>query len=216
MIPTPARLQIPPDRLGDPVAVDQWLAEHRSDFEELAERRRNAAVSKRNEVIKRNMKEFVDHLIGDVNLLPCEVAEKISVSRITSSESDRKVAEVMGALPSISIESTGGDAAKLMIASNIEILAVTTGDGSLAGVVTEWDVTQALATGCVHDIPLREIMTANVITADPKDTILDVLRKLEHYELSAMPVVENGKVIGVINSDILTRRTLYRLLLSQG
>jgi glutamate dehydrogenase (NAD(P)+) len=215
MIPTPGELQIPQERIGDRAAVDAWLNERRTEFEELAERRRKAAISRRDEIIKRNMKELVDHLIEDVNLLPCEVAEKISISRITSSESYRKVAEVMEDLPTISIDATGGDAAKAMIAANIDILAVTSSDGSLTGVVTEWDITRASATGSAHDSPLKEIMTAEVIIADPEDTILDVVRKLEHYEISAMPVVEGGQVIGVISSDILARRTLYRLLQSR-
>lgn len=215
MIPTPPELQIPQERIGDRAAVDAWLDDHRAEFEELAEQRRKAGISRRDEIIKRNMKELVDHLIEDVNLLPCEVAEKISISRITSSESYRKVAELMEEIPTISIDQTGSDAAKIMIEANIDILAVTSKDGSLAGVVTEWDITRASATGRAHDTPLKEIMTADVIVADPEDTILDVVRKLEHYEISAMPVVEGGQVIGVINSDILARRTLYRLLQSR-
>jgi hypothetical protein len=48
-----------------------------------------------------------------------------------------------------------------------------------------------------------------------------VLRKLEHHEISAVPVVDhhNGSgdgVLGVISSDILAQRTLYRLLQAQG
>jgi len=215
MIPTPAELQIPQERIGNRTAVDAWLDNHRAEFKELAEQRRKAGISRRDEIIRRNMKELVDHLIEDVNLLPCEVAEKISISRITSSESHRKVAEVMEDIPTISINATGSDAAKIMIEANSDILAVTSKDGSLAGVVTEWDITRASATGIAHDTPLKEIMTTEAIVADPEDTILDVVQKLEHYEISAMPVVEGKQVIGVINSDILARRTLYRLLQSR-
>jgi glutamate dehydrogenase (NAD(P)+) len=43
-----------------------------------------------------------------------------------------------------------------------------------------------------------------------------VVRKLEHYEISAMPIVTVKGVIGVISSDILARRTLYRLLQAQN
>jgi len=38
---------------------------------------------------------------------------------------------------------------------------------------------------------------------------------LEHHEISAMPVVNGEGVLGVISSDILARRTLYRLLQTQ-
>ena len=77
-------------------------------------------------------------------------------------------------------------------------------------------MTRASATGCALDIPLKEIMSNDVVTVHPEETILEVLQKLEHHEISAMPVVDGDHVIGVINSDILTRRTLYRLLQSQA
>ncbi len=64
-------------------------------------------------------------------------------------------------------------------------------------------------------MPLTEIMTREVITANPTDTILDVVRMLEHHEISAMPVVNGEGVMGVISSDILALRTLYRLLQAQ-
>ena len=59
-------------------------------------------------------------------------------------------------------------------------------------------------------------MTREVITAQPTDNILEVVRKLEHFEISAMPVVNGAGVMGVISSDILARRTLYRLLQAQA
>ena len=71
------------------------------------------------------------------------------------------------------------------------------------------------AMACADDVPITEIMTREVITASPTDTILDVVRKLEHYEISATPVLTEQGVTGVVSSDILARRTLYRLLQTQ-
>ncbi len=59
-------------------------------------------------------------------------------------------------------------------------------------------------------------MTREVIAACPEESILDVVRKLEHHEISAMPVVADGQVTGLISSDILAQRTLYRLLQAQS
>jgi predicted transcriptional regulator len=42
-----------------------------------------------------------------------------------------------------------------------------------------------------------------------------VVRKLETHEISAMPVVEGGVVVGVVSTDILAHKTLYRLLQTQ-
>jgi glutamate dehydrogenase (NAD(P)+) len=215
MIGTPDSLRIPEGMLGDRDSVECWLVEHRADFEALAERRRLAGEARRDEVIRRNMKELVDRLVADPDMLPCEAAENISIGRIASSESYRTVADVMEPLPTITEDHTVREAAQVLVEENSEILAVVSAAGELAGVVTEWDVTRASATSCAEDMPLPEIMTREVITARPNDNILDVVRKLEHYEISAMPVVNGEGVMGVISSDILARRTLYRLLQAQ-
>jgi glutamate dehydrogenase (NAD(P)+) len=43
-----------------------------------------------------------------------------------------------------------------------------------------------------------------------------MVRKLEHHDISAMPVVEQGAVLGMISADLLARRSLLRLLQSQS
>ena len=215
-IKTPDHLRIPQAMLGNREAVDRWLADHRADFEALAEQRRIAGEARRDRVIQRNMKELIDWLVADPDMLPCEAAERISIGRIASSESYRTVADVMEPIPTITEERTVREAAQLLIEEKSDILAVISAAGELAGVITDWDITRASATACAEDVPLREIMSREVITAQPTDSILDVVHKLEHYEISAMPVVSGEGVMGVISSDILARRTLYRLLQAQG
>jgi CBS domain-containing protein len=85
----------------------------------------------------------------------------------------------------------------------------------LEGVITQWDITQATALGSPDDQPLREVMTREVISATPTDTILEMVRKLEHHEISAMPVVDQGTVVGMVSSDLLATRSLPRLLQSR-
>jgi glutamate dehydrogenase (NAD(P)+) len=216
MIKTPDHLRIPPATLGDRAAVERWLADHRADFEALAEQRRIAGEAQRDQVIQRNMKELVDLLVADPDMLPCEAAERISIGRIASSESYRTVADVMEPMPAILEDRTVREAAQLLIEKKSDILAVVSADGELTGVVTDWDITRASAAACAEDVPLTEIMTREVIAARPTDTILDVVRKLEHHEISAMPVVDGQGVLGVISNDILARRTLYRLLQAQS
>lgn len=217
MIETPDHLRIPPAMLGDRAGVDRWLADHRADFEALAEKRRAAGEVMRDAVIRRNMKELVDLLVADPDMLPCEAAERISIGRIASSESYRTVTDVMEPIPTIAEERTLREAAQLLIDHRSDILAVVSGAGDLAGVITDWDVTRASATGCSDDMPVGSIMTREVVAAHPADTILQVVRQLEHHEISAMPVVDGSSVVvGVISSDTLARRTLYRLLQAQG
>jgi glutamate dehydrogenase (NAD(P)+) len=212
LVKTPDHLRIPNELLGNRSAVDDWLKEHQADFSALADDRRRAAAEQLNRVIKRNMIELVDLLVANPDTLPCEAAEQIGIARITSSESHRTVADVMESIPTISVEKTVKEAAELLISEKGDMLAVVCASGDLCGVITEWDITRASASACAQDMCLQEIMSREVITVCPEDSILDAVKKLELYEFSAMPVVTKEGVSGVISSDMLARRTLYRLL----
>ena len=149
-------------------------------------------------------------------MLPIEAAEQISIRRITSSERYRRVRDIMEPLQTIAPERTVRVAAQLLIADPHEMLAVVSAAGELVGVVTDWDITKASATACAEDTPVSHIMSPHVIIARPDDNILDVLRNLEMNEISAMPVVDDGVVVGIVSSNILAHKTLYRLLQPRG
>jgi glutamate dehydrogenase (NAD(P)+) len=215
LIKTPNHLRFPTEMLGDNEAVDQWLQNHAVELNALAEDRRLAAEAHRDEVIRRNIHELIDLLITDADMLPSEAAERISVQRIAARESDRTAVEIMESIPTISMESTVKQAAASLIDGNSPILAVVSTMDELVGVVTGWDITRATSIGSPDNQPLEQVMTQKVITADPQDGILEVIRKLEHHEISAMPVVSGKSVLGMVSSDLLARTSLLRLLQSQ-
>ncbi len=161
------------------------------------------------------MRELVDLLAGDADMLPCEAAERISIRRIAARESDRTAGELMDPIPTVNMGCDVQAAARTLVESGSAILAVVSSEGKLVGVVTEWDVTRATASGQGYNVPLADIMTQNVIFVSPEENILTVIQKLEHHEISAMPVVEGAIAKGVISADILARRSLLRLLQSQ-
>jgi glutamate dehydrogenase/leucine dehydrogenase/CBS domain-containing protein len=215
LIKTPDDLRIPEAMLGNRKSVDGWLASHAAELEQLAQLRREAAEAYRDRVIRRNMHELVDLLVSDADMLPCEAAERIAVGRIAASESGRTAAEIMAPIPTLPASSSVQQAAAMLVEAGSPILALVSDKGKLAGVVTEWDITRASAGGCAEDTSLESIMTRQVISAAPGDSILEIVRKLEYHEISAMPIVEGGAVRGMISADLLARRTLLRLLQSQ-
>ncbi len=212
IIPTPDHLLIPRGILGNSTAIDGWLEKNQDEFETLAERRRKAAVEKLETVIRRNMKELIDGLCKDADSLPCEIAEHISVQRIATMEKSRTARDIMETAPTIGVDKNMTDAARLLVNAHAPIVNVVSEKGKLIGIVTNWDITKAMASSLPMDSPLTRVMTADVITNNPDATIIDCIRKLEHHEISAMPIVEEDKVVGFISGDILARRTLFRLL----
>ena len=215
LIKTPDHLRIPEETLANLDGVNKWLDQHSQDFELLAEKRLKVAEKARDNVIKRNMHELVELLITDPDMLPYEAAESISIRRITSREKDRKASDIMESIITIQATSTLQEAARLFVETGCPILAVINSRNEMVGVVSNWDITKAASRGPIDNTTLEQAMTKQVISAKPDDLILDLVRKLEYYEISAMPITDGKKVRGMVSTDILARRSLYRLLQSR-
>jgi len=212
IVPTPEHLEIPTEILGNREAVDQWLDAGKDEFAKLSEERRKAAVQKLENVIRRNMEELVDGLCRDADSLPCEIAEKISIERIARMEKSKTVRDIMEQAPTIEVDKSIAQAAELLVSSHVSIVNIVSEKGKLIGIVTEWDITRAMASRFSMDDPLTKIMTADVVTTAPDASVIECIRILETNEISAIPVVEDDKVVGVISGDMLVKRTLFRLL----
>ncbi|MFX0037829.1 MAG: Glu/Leu/Phe/Val dehydrogenase dimerization domain-containing protein [Promethearchaeota archaeon] len=210
---TPDHLQFPEEIIGNREAVEQWLKDHKKDFVELSKQRLKAGEEYRENVIRKNMIELVDLLSSHPDLLPCNAAEEISLQRLTAKERECTAKDIMIPIPTIDVNSTIQEAASLIIHEVSDIIAVLSED-KLVGVVTDWDITKAIAEGNM-DANLDKIMTKDVITAHPNFTILDIVRELEQYKISEMPVVEEGIVLGKVNSDLIAQRYVLDLLQSQ-
>ncbi len=215
LIKTPDELRIPQEMLGNRAAVDGWLQSHAAEFAALAEKRRRAANKHREDALRRNMRELVDLLIADPDTLPCHAAEKISVRRIAAKESNRTAADLMESLPTIAVTCSLQEAAAKLVEAGSPILAVVSAENEIAGVLTEWDITRATAQGIPDSTPSAEVMTRDIVTCPPEAGILDMVHLLELHKISAMPVVENGSVLGMVSADLLAKKSLSKLLQTQ-
>jgi glutamate dehydrogenase (NAD(P)+) len=215
IVPTPPELQIPEAMLGNRPAVDAWLRQHAEDFVRLSEKRLEAGDAYREKVIRRNMTELVDLLASNADLLPCQAAERISVRRLAEKESERTAKDIMEPMPMVRVDTPLTQVAALIVQGRGNIIAVLGDDGRIAGVVTTWDIARAVAEG-TSDGRLEAIITKRVVSAGPGAGIADIVRELEQNRISAMPVVEDGRVLGMVSSDLLAQRYLPQLLRSQG
>jgi CBS domain-containing protein len=63
------------------------------------------------------------------------------------------------------------------------------------------------------DTPVREVMQTEVKPVDPNERMFDVQQRMAEQRLDAIPVVENGRLLGLLtNRDV---SELYRLAASQ-
>ncbi len=214
IIKSPEELQFPEEILGNKEAVEKWLTDNSAKFKKLSKKRLEAGEVYREGVIRHNMIELIDILTTHPDILPSQAAERISLQRLKAKESELTAKDIMISIPMIDSSSSIQDAAKSMIDNNSGIIAVIS-DEKLVGVVTDWDVTKASAEGFCDGI-VTKIMTKQVITASPDFNILDIVREFEQYQISAMPVVQDGKVLGKISSDLITQHYVLNFLQDTG
>ncbi|MDG1129962.1 MAG: DUF294 nucleotidyltransferase-like domain-containing protein [Paracoccaceae bacterium] len=97
------------------------------------------------------------------------------------------------------------DAARLMRSHRISALGITEGE-RLAGIVTLHDINnRVVAEGLDPSRPVRQIMTANPETLPPSAIGSDVLHMMMERRFGHVPVVDNGKLVGIVTQTNLTR-----------
>jgi len=99
----------------------------------------------------------------------------------------------------ISPEKSVVDAANKMKKSGISSLIVTE-NNQVRGIVTRSDlIDRVVARGSdPRSITIEKIMTKKVLTIKPKANIVEALRLMKLQKISQLPVIEDGKLVGVV------------------
>ena len=123
-------------------------------------------------------------------------------------------------------------AARLMLQKKISGLPVVDGLGNLVGIVSEGDFLRRAETGTKRQRPkwmefflgpgrladeyvqisgrkVRDVMTEDVRTVTPDAPLEDVVRLMERHHIKRVPVVDGGKIVGIV-----TRANLLRAMAS--
>ena len=105
-------------------------------------------------------------------------------------------------------EESAAVAARTMEHYNIGMLPVCGSDGSLWGLLTDRDlVIRCMASGKTPDnTTVREIMTTQVICAKANMDIGVAAGLMGREQIRRLPVVENGKLCGMVSLGDLARR----------
>lgn len=99
-------------------------------------------------------------------------------------------------------------AARTLARYNIGALPVCGGDGRLCGLVTDRDlVTRCVAAGRQPaSTPVRDVMTTNVISAQPDMDTGAAAHLMGRQQIRRLPVVENGRLCGMVSLGDLANR----------
>ncbi len=107
-------------------------------------------------------------------------------------------------------------ASQIMKENNIRRLPVVDDKGELVGIVTDRDLKEAspskATTLDVHELyyllselKIKDIMSKRVVTCKPSDTVEKAAVLMLENKITGLPVVEDGKVVGILSQGDVFR-----------
>ena len=119
---------------------------------------------------------------------------------------------------SISPEETTALAARLLYRHNIGSLPVCGEDGKLKGMLTDRDIVLrcVAAESDPANTPVREIMSKGIVSVSPNDDVRVATRIMAEEQVRRLPVVSDGKVVGMVSLGDLAKTRTYDMEASKA
>ncbi|OGB91178.1 MAG: histidine kinase, partial [candidate division NC10 bacterium RBG_16_65_8] len=115
-----------------------------------------------------------------------------------------------GAFWSVPPETMVFDALKLMAEKDVGALLVLDAGMHLVGVISERDYSRKVILKGKSSLatPVREIMTPHVVIAELRQTVDECMALMTAKRVRHLPVVADGKVLGVVSIGDLVKASL--------
>jgi CBS domain-containing protein len=96
---------------------------------------------------------------------------------------------------------------------NIGAMVVLAADGSVTGIVSERDVVRRLNDegAALLNRPVADIMTSEVFTCDPDDSVDSLTVLMTERRIRHVPVVTNGRLAGIVSIGDVVKSRIKKL-----
>ncbi|MEO1106723.1 MAG: CBS domain-containing protein [Pseudomonadota bacterium] len=113
---------------------------------------------------------------------------------------------------------TVSEASKILAEKRIGTVIVSDDGGQTAkGILSERDVVRELAasgSGCLNE-PVSSYMTKELVTTTRQATVQDIMSRMTEGRFRHMPVVEDGKLIGIVTLGDVVKAQLAELAMEK-
>ena len=125
--------------------------------------------------------------------------------RLNIDPSTTKVKTLMKVAPKLTGEESSEKISRLMVESGFKTLPYVLQDGSLAGAVFADDVIE-FNRNLFRNVPVKEVMTPDPVTAPIDSTIGQILRLMRSTGLSRIIIMEGSRIAGIVTiHDIIQK-----------
>jgi len=99
------------------------------------------------------------------------------------------------------------EAATKLTEKKIGALLVEDNDGKIVGILSERDIVGGMGPhgADLHDVPISELMTTNLIKCTAQDTVLQAMAMMTDRRIRHLPVFDGDDLIGVISVGDLVK-----------
>ena len=122
-----------------------------------------------------------------------------------------------GGVVTIAPDVSVAEAAKLLSSKKIGSVVVTSDGNYATGILSERDIVRELGRrgpSCLDDL-VSDMMTRDPVTCTVEDTADEVLSRMTAGRFRHMPVVENGKMVGLITIGDVVKSRLSELAMEK-
>lgn len=107
-------------------------------------------------------------------------------------------------------EATVADAVDMLNREHIGALVVSEDGAGVDGILSERDIVMALGDhgGDLMSRPITAIMTRNVITCEPSDSVGELMAEMTNRRIRHFPVVSGGRLCGIVSIGDLVKSRL--------
>ncbi|MBI1406155.1 MAG: CBS domain-containing protein [Caulobacter sp.] len=100
--------------------------------------------------------------------------------------------------------------AALLHSRRVGAMIVVGADGAVAGIVSERDIVTAVARqgGSAMALPISDCMTADVVFAEPHESVDELLARMTDRRIRHLPVMVDGRLAGIISIGDLVKHKI--------
>ncbi|UFU00775.1 helix-turn-helix transcriptional regulator [Radiobacillus kanasensis] len=125
------------------------------------------------------------------------------------------IKDIQGVPVIVQETTTVHDAVIQLFLENVGTLMVVDSEGYLEGIVSRKDLLKVtLGNPNASTMPVNLVMTRqpNVVTASPDDTVLEAARKMVHFQVDSLPVVQGDDKSKLLVTGRITKTNMTQVL----